>query len=386
MRIGVFGGTFDPIHKAHMEVAEFARDQFELDLVYIVIAGAPPHKQGERTPGEIRYEMVKRACIGRKGLMASDIELKREGKSYTVDTLKEFRRIHPSDELFLIIGADMLASFESWYKPDEILQSVQLIAVGRMNIDTEAIAKHIGEKYGSKVLISSMLEMDISSTQIRDAVKNARSISGLVEQDVAIYIYESGCYMEPEYNLYRQKLQKDLAPQRYLHSIGTSYYAVELACFYGADSKKARIAGLLHDCAKLPSYQAQIALAIAYHMPDTVIALAPALLHAPLSGVRAKCEYDIDDVEIINAIDCHTTGRENMTLLDKIIFVADKAEPVREYEEAGELRKLVFGGIDKAVLFAMDRSIEHAKSKGGKIDNRTQIARESIIKSVEENQ
>ena len=121
-------------------------------------------------------------------------------------------------------------------------------------------------------------------------------------------------------------------------------------------------------------------------MPDTVIALAPALLHAPLSGVRAKCEYDIDDVEIINAIDCHTTGRENMTLLDKIIFVADKAEPVREYEEAGELRKLVFGGIDKAVLFAMDRSIEHAKSKGGKIDNRTQIARESIIKSMEENQ
>ena len=85
-------------------------------------------------------------------------------------------------------------------------------------------------------------------------------------------------------------------------------------------------------------------------MPDTVIALAPALLHAPLSGVRAKCEYDIDDVEIINAIDCHTTGRENMTLLDKIIFVADTVEPGRTYAEAEMLKARIWGNRQGGAL------------------------------------
>jgi nicotinate-nucleotide adenylyltransferase len=183
IRIGIFGGTFDPPHKAHIAIANQARRQLHLNKLYFVPAYIPPHKQFVSTAGaKDRLKMVKLAIRNRKGFLASDLELKRYGISYTIDTLKTFKRNHSNAALVLIIGADNLAQFRSWKSREAILKLASLAVYRRKGFNW-ALKKKIVEYFPIKGEL-----YQISSTGVRNRILKGLSISALVPKSVALYI------------------------------------------------------------------------------------------------------------------------------------------------------------------------------------------------------
>ena len=156
----------------------------------------------------------------------------------------------------------------------------------------------------------------------------------------------------------KDKLKKKLSEKRYKHSLGVCDEAVKLARIFGADEEKAYIAGLLHDCAKGYDIDKQIELCVEYGIELDKITLAcKAVIHAPLGAAVAKDKYGIDDEEILEAIRCHTVAKENMSLLDKIIYIADMIEPMRDFSGVDKLRKTAYEDIDKAFIMGLKQSI-----------------------------
>jgi nicotinate-nucleotide adenylyltransferase len=186
MRIGVLGGSFDPVHLGHLALAEAARDRLRLDRVLLVVAAGQPLKAGgAAAPAEDRYAMVRLAVRGRPGLEASDLEFLRPAPSYTVDTLRELRRGLPAGaEVFLVLGADALADLPRWREAGEVRRLASVVGCGRPGSPPPAGA-------------DSLLEVatpDISSTEVRRRAAAGEGLEGLVPDDVAAYIRERGLY------------------------------------------------------------------------------------------------------------------------------------------------------------------------------------------------
>lgn len=354
-KIGIIGGTFDPIHNGHLNIAECAMREYHLDKVIFLTSGNPPHKRGRKIlDASIRHIMVKRAVSGKNGFEACDWEVRREEYSYTYNTLVYFNEIYKNDEIFFIIGGDSLRDFDTWYKPQEILKLCTLLVYDREGGSTDAAFAH--RIHGAKI--------NISSTEIREKVKNGEDISGLVPECVREFIERNNLYKNSEN--FEDKLKTMLKPDRYRHSLGVRDTAVKMAEIFGADIKKAEMAGLLHDNAKnIPNmwercHDLEVEL-------DEYERQNPALVHAKLGAETAKCEFGICDKDIINAIRWHTVGRENMSLLEKIVFVADLTEPGRDFPDAPYLRTLAFSNIDRAVYECVKSTIEINKKRGAVI-------------------
>lgn len=187
-------------------------------------------------------------------------------------------------------------------------------------------------------------------------------------------------------NDYEAELKKMLKPDRFIHSQGVAKTAVKLAQMNGENTEKAYIAGILHDAGKNFSYEEMIKMCEKYSIElDDISKTSTALMHAPLSGEIAKDKFSVSDEEILQSIRCHTVGRENMTLLDKIIYIADMIEPNRDFEGVDEIRKVTFENLNKGVLMGFDTTIQHTIKKGGLLHPCTLYARNSIIKEIKEN-
>lgn len=179
MRIGIFGGSFDPIHNAHLIVAQLAREQLGLDAVRFVVAGAQPHKTaGHHASAPERAEMVARAIAGVAGLELDRHEVERPGPSYTVDTLRHFNGEMPAAELVLLLGADAAGKFASWHEPAEIRRLCQVAVFRRAGMAAP----------GGFDLAVDIPALDISSTAIRDRVRAGRPVTGWVPAAVGDYI------------------------------------------------------------------------------------------------------------------------------------------------------------------------------------------------------
>ncbi len=147
MKVGIFGGTFDPIHFGHLLLAEQAREAASLHEIWFIPAGEPPHKQGKPvTPAMERKKMVELAIEGHPQFKVNPIELMRSGPSYTVDTIMELKKQNPHVEFFLLVGADMVKNLPKWYKIKEIIQNVQVIGLGRPGFDHDALPEYIEER------------------------------------------------------------------------------------------------------------------------------------------------------------------------------------------------------------------------------------------------
>ncbi len=196
-RLGIMGGTFNPIHNGHLRVAEIAMRELKLDEVRFIPTGDSPHKQHVDMPGNIRLDMVALAIKDMPGFTVSDIEIKRGGRSYTCDTLRQMRMAERDTDMFFIMGGDMMATFTSWRNPDIIVRLAKLAAVSRPGDDTEHIDKvcrYLRMEYSADVYMLSETGPDISSTDIRRRVQMGEDISELVPQDVARYILDNGLY------------------------------------------------------------------------------------------------------------------------------------------------------------------------------------------------
>ncbi len=186
-RVGVFGGTFDPIHVGHLVAAQNAQWACGLDVVLFVVAGEPWQKATRRvTAGEARWRAVSAALDGVPGLLASRIELDRKGPSYTVDTLRQLHHEMPEAELSVIVGADAAAGLESWQQPDEIAALAHVVVVNRAGSDLPSM----GPKW--HVTHVTMPALDISSTDLRDRLSDGRPVDYLVPPTALAEIRRSG--------------------------------------------------------------------------------------------------------------------------------------------------------------------------------------------------
>lgn len=385
MRIGLLGGSFNPIHLGHIKLAQWSMEEFGLNRVLFVVAKDPPHKEiAQATPANMRHEMVRRAVEEIGGLEVTDMEILRGGKSYTVDTVREVLQKEPLAEIFLVLGEDMLNDLVNWRETEALLRLAHVISYARPGVGGDAYEtkRMLEARYGARVFLGSYTGPDISSGMVRQAVYEAKPIRELVPPCVEEYIYEQGLYFPEEIKLMQEKLKATLKHRRYRHIMGTVRWAIELAHRHGMDTKKARLAALLHDCAKFAPDE-QLKLAEHYGLKLRLVEKSsPSLLHGRLGAIYAREEYGVKDKEILDAIRCHTFCRLRMTRLDKLLYIADKTEPMRSFPGVTNLRRKAWKDLDAGTVACMDYSISHTRNAGKQLDNTIFKARKEILKSM----
>jgi nicotinate-nucleotide adenylyltransferase len=359
-KIGIFGGTFHPVHNGHLALARHAAEALGIDRVLFVIDRIPPHKTlAEGADDSERLEILRLATADEPGFEVETMELEREGKSYSVDTLRELKQRYPDSELYFFMGSDMLNSFTTWRSPDEIAKLATLVCTvrGGQSGGEEQTAADLRQRYGANVILLEEVS-SLSSTIVRERIRDALPITGMIPDNAAHYIYLHGCYQPAGIRSYYERLTKELKPQRMEHTAYVLETAIALADRFGADAKKARTAALLHDCAKyLPD---DILLSYADTEPPMI-----QILHAPAGADYARTAYGVEDPEILRAIRLHTTGDAGMTLLDKIIYLADMIEPSRSYDGVDQIRNA--SSLDEMMRLALLQSIWYIKEKGNAI-------------------
>lgn len=345
-RIGIMGGSFNPIHSRHLDLAVSALKEGRLTRVLFLPTGNPPHKKEGLAPAEDRFEMTRLALIGKPLFTASRIELDRSGTIYTLDTLLLLKKQFPFAELFYIIGEDTLLDLPNWHQPDEVFALCHFLVSRRMS-DNAAIPsmRQELEARGARFTFLSLAPMDISSTDIRQSLSQGLEPNGLMPQ-VMEYIQIMGLYgvpaSPPRATSFYPTLRSALSDKRLLHSLLVAHTARKLAQLHGEDPDAAALAGLLHDCAKcLPLPELKRIAQEQHLLLDEETLASQNLLHGPVGAELAKTRYGIDDPNILSAIGCHTVGKVGMLPLDMILYLADKIEPSRTlYPALLEVRAL----------------------------------------------
>ena len=385
--IGIYGGTFDPIHLGHLHAARTAMAALELDELLLVPAGIPPHKAlpANVPAAEHRLAMVRLAADG-IGARASDIELRREGKSYTLDTLRAIHEREPEARLWLLMGTDMFLTFQNWREPGEILRLAGLCAFGRSADDGEALFAPqrdcLTRQFPWAQIVTLVLPdlVDISSTQLRAMLAQGEGQRYLAPA-VYGYILREGLYgtRADVRHLSLEQLRpvalSYLRAKRVPHVLGTEEEAARLAGRWGADVDLARRAALLHDCTKRLSPTDHRAIAERYHALP--LPAEDKLYHAITGAILAR-EVFGEQEEVVSAIRWHTTGRADMSLLEKIIYLADYIEPTRDFPGLEALRRLAYEDLDRALLTGLEMSLENLRERGIVPDRDSVCARDHL--------
>ena len=198
-KIGILGGTLDPIHNGHLMIAECARDQLSLDEVWFMPTGNPPHKSNQNiSPNEVRKEMIELAIEDNNNFKFSDFEYKRDGIIYTSDTMKLLKNAYKDTDFYFIMGADSLMYFKDWHKPEEIVLYCNLVVAGRENDDSELLREVaiLEDKYNINIHVLKSPKICISSSDIRDYINNKFSIKYMVPDSVERYIKNKNLYVK----------------------------------------------------------------------------------------------------------------------------------------------------------------------------------------------
>lgn len=199
MKIGILGGTFDPIHIGHLIMADQVLDILKLDKILFIPTGRPPHKDGDEVSSPIdRINMVNLAIESNHRFESSDIEIKQNKLSYTIDTIRQLKKIYPEDEFYFIVGGDSLLSLDRWKNYKELISETNIAVVNRVTSSESKIKekiKYFNEKLGGKIGLVTCPVIDISSTGIRKRILEARTISYLVPDSVEKYIADKNLYV-----------------------------------------------------------------------------------------------------------------------------------------------------------------------------------------------
>ena len=394
MKIGIYGGTFNPPHLGHLTAARAVFEMLNLDQLLLVPAGMPPHKElpaGSPTP-EQRLEMTRLAGeqlgLGDR-VRTLDIEVYRQGKSFTADTLAQLKAQHPEDELWLLMGTDMFLTLQAWHEPGKILSLAGIAAFGRTEEDTEELfsaqREYLYQTYPQARLFTLTIPgvIDVSSTELREKLAKGEGAS-LLAPAVYGYILREGLYntgadlKHLSLSQLRPVALSYLKHKRIPHVLGTEQEAIRLAERYGADVEKARRAALLHDCTKKLDMEEQLALCRRYGIQlDGLEQKALKLLHSKTGAAIARDVFGVDD-EIYSAIWYHTTGHANMTKLEKIIYLADYIEPSRDFPGVDKLRKVCYEDLDRGLLMGLEMTIEEMTSMGNPVHHATIEARDAL--------
>ena len=372
-RIGIYGGTYSPPHIGHLKAAEFAVEACKLDRLLLIPTGVSPHKEmSSGATSEDRLRMLRLSATGIERAEVSDLELKREGRSYTVDTLGELKAQYPDSELVLMMGTDMFTSFLTWREPERIMTLATLAVFcrgERGELERIAAQKAALEAMGAKIELVHNPVTAISSTDLRRMLVFGCADPFLMP-GVGGYIRENGLYGtgKNRKNLSIEELEAEvvalLNPNRVAHVLGCRDCAVELAKLYGENEVDAARAGLLHDITKAIDGPLQLTLCAEYGIVlDTFSRSFPKTLHALTGSLVAERIFG-ENENVVSAICHHTTGRANMTRLEKIIYIADYVERNRDFPGVEQMRALAYTDLDRAVLMGLESAVAHVKRQG----------------------
>ncbi len=394
MKTGILGGTFNPIHNAHLTLGKAAKEQFGLDRLIFMPAPRPAYKDPRQLVSfEDRYEMTRLAVdqvLGgeKNGYYLSDLEFKRPGNTYTCDTLAYMTSNEPETEFYFIIGGDSLMWLDEWKDPQNIVNKCTLLVAERGETRLAILEKKAEElrrsinakiefiKYDTNFVSSSDIRKKIRGGELK-SVELPAAVADYIEKKELYGLCRDGEYFTPDFIQSCMKdVQSTLSTFRFQHSVGVAYMSASLAMVYGVAVDRATVAGLLHDCAKELPDKEQEALCDAHNMPLTASERRMTqLIHGKAGAVLVREKYGITDVDFLNAIINHTVGRPAMTRLEQIVFCADFLEPQRDFKNMEpplrELRSLVFRDIDKATAEILKATIDFLRIKGREIDSST---------------
>ena len=372
MRIAIYGGSFNPPHLGHAEAAYTVYEELKPDIFLIVPDNIPPHKEMENgcPTAEQRLELCRLAFGDIPNVVVSDIETSREGKSYTADTVRLLREQYPEDELILALGTDMLLCFDEWYQFEYLLQECRLAVLPREDNRESELREKIRElesKHGARVTLLTHTPLEMSSSEIRERLK-LRLRAGLLDDKVYSCIIRNGYYDAlPELSWLREKAYAYLEPERIAHVVGCESEAVMLAKTWGEDPDTAATAGILHDITKKFRGEEQLNLCRKYGIVyDEAEARNTAILHARTGAAMARELFHISD-EIYEAIRWHTTGKPDMSTLEKILYLADFIEPTRDFPGLDELRRLAYKDLDAAMALALSMCLGDIRRRGREV-------------------
>ena len=399
MRVAIFGGSFDPFHIGHYEIAKAALASGKIDELLVIPAGDPPHKSAGLAMGVYRYQMAKLGLQDLKNSKVSRIELARSGRvSYTVQTVRLLREIYNKKgfenvEFSLVIGSDVLESFHLWFKPEEVVKEASLLCAmrGKLNSSEKEKIKKVAAKLkaelGAKIEFFEMKAKDLSSTELRLAMAKGEIPKKAFPPEVEKFIKTHQPYRWTD-NIkslseedlarlfsFEQKVWNLMPESRLVHSMNVSMYALHLANIHGVDPGRAALAGLLHDVAKYFPKEQVVKLA---RVRSIAKDLNTQIAHGPAGAAFIHRYYGIHDMDMLRAIHFHTTARSGMSPLEKILFLADKIELGRNFKDLKEIRELAEINLDAALKLCLKEVIKACKRKKIKAHRLTIEALESI--------
>lgn len=362
------GGTFNPIHWGHVHLARAVAKAEKLDLIVVIPTGQPPHKAApELASAEDRLTMCRLAFKDDPLFYVSDTETKREGRSYTYETLRELKKLFKAAQIFLIVGADMFMTLGEWVNADEILSSCTPCAAVRGGVGEDLLHDYARRINMPSYAVVPFAPENISSTEIRALMKSGGDCSAMLPPGAAEYALCRNLYREAPkmtYEQFSEKVRTMVKPERYRHTLGVVKAAQELAEKYGGDILKARTAAVLHDIMKDAEPDVQLQTIEKFGIILTAVERAePKLWHA-VAGSAYIRQLGVDDTEIIDAVRYHTTARGEMTLLDKIIYVADFISEDRSYDGVEEMRALAAQSLDAAYYEGLRFSLQDLAQRG----------------------
>lgn len=355
MRIALYGGSFDPVHCEHVRYVSEAKRALALDKVIVIPSYIAPHKaHGAAASGADRLQMCRIAFRALPYVEVSDHELARAGTSYSYLTCRHFAEKYPQDELFFLVGADMLEDFFTWKNPEQILACATLVACGRGSSDPRLLTDRFFARFGCGFETVPFTGAKLSSTRLRVLLAFGKTPEGQDGETLA-YIRARGLYTYPAIAP-ALALEKE---ERREHSLRVALMACARARSLGLSEEKALLASALHDCGKYVGMDSPL---LAGFVPP--VDVPPPVMHQYTGAYLAEHTFGIADDEVLDAIRYHTSGRERMTELEKLVFLADMLEEGRSFEGIEELREAFYRDLDECLLLSLSRQTEYLRKSG----------------------
>lgn len=381
-RIGIYGGTYNPPHVGHMRAAAHAIEALKLDRLLLIPNNIAPHKQmpEDAATAQQRMDMLRMSAKGLEKTEILDLELQRDGKSYTSDTVTQIRKIYPEGELFLLMGTDMFLNFLTWHEYRTISDQVTLAVFYRGERgEQEAVCRQQErlEEMGIRVVRICNPVTAISSTDLRRMLifgcADPYLCLGVGDYIRAQGLYDTGTdYKNLPMDALEETVVKLLKENRVAHVLGCRDAAVELARQYGENEVDAARAGLLHDITKALDGPLQLTLCSEYDILLSKFSQEnPKTLHALTGSLVAEQVFG-ENQAVVTAIRYHTTGRPAMSRLEKILYLADYIEVNRNFPGVDRLRAAAHRSLDEGMLMGLEMTLSQLR------EQKRQISQNSI--------
>lgn len=359
----VFGGSFDPVHVEHTNILKAAVRELCADKVIVVPTKNPPHKSASKTPFSDRSEMARIAFSKvAANVIVDDIENRNDGVNYSSDNLPVLEKKY--GKFVYVIGGDSLLALESWHEPEFIVRNFEIAVFDREGYQSaKDKAAELNEKWNGKIRILEYVGKEVDSHTIRDRLMLKADVSGL-DENVERYIKSRNLYSE--FFPYVDKAATYLDAKRLVHSKNTALVALSLNRNFcpKIDEDKLLLAGLLHDVGKMYD-KTELPNNIKNAIPKDSIGTP--VQHQFVSAEIVKNDFHISDENVLNAIRFHTTGRENMSQFEKLIYVSDLISYERNFQGVESLRKAVYNDFEKGFITCLTYSRDYVVETGREV-------------------